>query len=166
MEWIGTKAKLTDLFRKYRYVLLVLAVGIVLMVLPSGDQKEEPQPPKEAEATLSVEQQLSTILSYIEGAGEVHVMLTTATGEEILYQTNEDYSQSGDTANTRTDTVTVSDAQRSEAGLIRQVNPPVYLGAIVVCKGADSPSVRLAIVEAVSKVTGLGADEISVLKMK
>lgn len=35
----------------------------------------------------------------------------------------------------------------------------------MVCQGADNAAVRLAIVEAVSKVTGLGANRISVLKM-
>ena len=53
-----------------------------------------------------------------------------------------------------------------ESGLIRQINPPAYLGAIVVCQGADNNTVRLAIVEAVSRATGLGADKISVLKMR
>jgi stage III sporulation protein AG len=36
----------------------------------------------------------------------------------------------------------------------------------VVCQGADDPVVKLLIVDAVSKVTGLGADKISVMKMK
>jgi hypothetical protein len=40
------------------------------------------------------------------------------------------------------------------------------MGAIVVCQGADSPSVKLAITQAVAKITGLGTDEICVLKMK
>ena len=40
------------------------------------------------------------------------------------------------------------------------------MGAIVVCQGGDNATVRLAIIEAVSNVTGLGADKISVLKMK
>ena len=49
---------------------------------------------------------------------------------------------------------------------VQQVLPESYRGAIVVCQGADSPAVKLAIVEAVSRATGLGADSISVLKMK
>ena len=36
---------------------------------------------------------------------------------------------------------------------------------VVLCQGADAPSVKLAIVEAVRCVTGLGADQISVQKM-
>jgi stage III sporulation protein AG len=64
------------------------------------------------------------------------------------------------------ETVIITDAQRAQQGLVKQVNPPVYLGAVVVCQGADRASVRLAIVEAVANATGLGADKISVLKMK
>ena len=50
--------------------------------------------------------------------------------------------------------------------MVRQILSPEYLGAVVVCQGANDVQVRLAVVEAVSKVTGLGADKISVLKMK
>jgi len=49
---------------------------------------------------------------------------------------------------------------------VQQVNPPTYLGAVIVCQGADSASVRLAIVSAVGSVTGLSTDKITVLKMK
>jgi len=67
---------------------------------------------------------------------------------------------------TRITTITVTGTNRNEEGLIKQINPPTYLGAIIICQGADSASVRLAIVDAVSKLTGLGADSIAVLKMK
>ena len=50
--------------------------------------------------------------------------------------------------------------------MITQVIPASYMGAIVVCQGGDRPSVKLAIVKAVSDVTGLTSDKISVLKMK
>ena len=43
---------------------------------------------------------------------------------------------------------------------------PVYKGAVVVCEGADHASVKLNIVQAVSSLTGLGSDKITVLKMK
>ena len=83
-------------------------------------------------------------------------MLTEASGEEIIYQTDGE----------RADTVLVTDESRREQGLVRTRQPPVYRGAIVVCTGADSAAVRLAIVEAVANVTGLGADKITVLKME
>jgi stage III sporulation protein AG len=98
----------------------------------------------------------------VRGTGKVSVMLMEASGEEIIYQT--DTSAASDS--TKIDTVMVTDAQRNQNGLIRKIIAPQYCGAIVVCSGADDPQIRLEIVEAVSRITGLGADRISVLKMK
>ena len=78
------------------------------------------------------------------------------------YQKNTD--QTSDAL--REDTVLVTDESRTEQGLIRQVLPPQYRGAVIVCQGGDRASVRLNIVEAVSAVTGLTSDKITVLKMK
>lgn len=167
MDQIITKDKLLQYVKKYKYVALVLIIGIALMLIPSGKESAPaavitPQ----VDSILSVEERLSQILRQVKGAGEVRVLLTEASGEEIVYQTNVDISDADTSSSTRQDTVTVTDSQRNEQGLIRQQNPPKYMGAIVVCQGGDQPTVRLAIIEAISKVTGLGADKISVLKMK
>jgi stage III sporulation protein AG len=79
-----------------------------------------------------------------------------------VYQTDSD--SSGDSS--RLDTVIITDGDRAQNGLIQQVLPATYLGAIIVCEGGDRAEVRLAIAEAVSHFTGLGMDRISVLKMK
>ena len=94
------------------------------------------------------------------------VLLTEAAGEEVLYQTDEDIDQSDQSRDVRRETVLVTDAQRSQNGLVRQVNPPQYQGAVILCQGAGSPSVKLSVVEAVSDATGLTYDRITVLKMK
>ena len=60
----------------------------------------------------------------------------------------------------------LSSSDREEEGLVRQVNPPVYLGALIVCQGGDNPTVKLSIVEAVMDITGLSSNQITVLKMK
>ena len=96
----------------------------------------------------------------------MEVLLTQVTGEETFYQTDEDISTGESTSDVRSDTVLVNGADRSETGLVRQVNPPTYQGAIVLCQGADSAQVKLSIVEAVMSVTGLRSDCITVLKMK
>ena len=166
MDWLAVKEKAGYFLRKYRYVLLILLVGIVLMCLPGGEEPEQERVSPEQTDGMSAppdpEERLRQILSQIEGAGKVEVLLTPLAGEETVYQTDEDLSANGD----RMETVIITDAQRSQQGLVKQVNPPVYLGAVVVCQGADRATVRLAIVEAVANATGLGADKISVLKMK
>lgn len=147
---------MAELFRKYRFVLAVLAVGIALMLLPSAPAAQEEAPAPTETQTQDMETRLKRILGRIDGAGEVDVMLTEAAGEQIIYQTD------GEEA----DTVLVTDSERNEQGLVRTRQPPAYRGAIVLCRGADSAAVRLAIVDAVSKVTGLGSDKITVLKME
>jgi stage III sporulation protein AG len=113
-----------------------------------------------------LEKKLSSLLSQVEGAGKVDVILTIAAGEEIIYQTNEDQSNSDTSSSNKINTVTVTDAARNQTGLVKQIKTEIYQGAIVVCSGADNLSVRLAIVDAVSRITGLGTNCISVLKMK
>ena len=162
------RTKASELIKKYRYAGIVLIVGLVLMVLPTGNKEKSLTVPTESEncTSTSADETLAQILRKIEGAGEVHVLLTIASGEETIYQTDDNISVSENSSTTQVDTVTVTDANRNQAGLIKQINPPVYQGAIIVCQGASSASVRLAIVDAVSKVTGLNSTNISVLKMK
>lgn len=164
MDWLALRNKSTAFAKKYRYVLLVLALGLLLMALPEGST-EEATPETAPEQTASqpdLQSSLEEILAKIDGAGKVSVLLTVAEGEKTIYQTD----QSTSTDSVRVETVIITDSAKAQQGLVRQVDPPLYLGAVVVCQGGDNPAVRLAIVEAVSSATGLGADKISVLKMK
>lgn len=168
MDWNGIKEKLLNLIRKYRYAAAVILLGVVLMAIPGHTREEsvKAEPTAQEVVQETEEERLEKMLSQIAGAGKVRVMLSVASGEETLYQTDDNISASGDTGSTRRDTVTVTDSDRTENGLVRQVNPPTYLGAVVICEGADRASVRLAITDAVSKATNLGYDCICVLKMK
>ena len=159
MDWVTLRSRGKELVRKYRYVLLVVLAGLFLMALPDGkNTKAAPEPAAaETEPRQDLQTGLEEILSQIQGAGRVRVLLTQREGERTVYQTDEDSTSSG----IRSDTV-----DRSQTGLVQQVDPPTYLGAVIVCQGADSASVRLAIVSAVGSVTGLSTDKITVLKMK
>ena len=167
MDWMNIAGRATNLVGKYKYVLLILLLGILLMSLPEGS-KESMQPEISVPAPVyaSKTEELEAILSQISGVGKVRVMLTEAAGSETIYQTDEDRSETSDAQNIRVETVIVSGSERTETGLVRTVVPPVYLGAIIVCQGGDSPAVRLSVAEAVSNVTGIGTDRITVLKMK
>lgn len=163
MEIRNIAQKVPEWIKKYRYPILILAIGLVLMWLPGkGEQTQAPSASAPPAETQDLASELGAILGKIEGAGKVQVMLTVAAGKTTIYQMDED-----DTGTAiRKDTVIITDSNRNQQALIQQVLPESYRGAIIVCQGADSPSVKLAIVEAVSRATGLGADNISVLKMK
>lgn len=166
MDWGSLSERARTYFKKYRFVLLVLAAGLVLMLLP---ETTEPTPKASEEETVqgeSLEESLGRILSSIEGAGKVSVLLTEKQGREVLYQVDEDTVTGEKTQDMRRKTVVTTDTARQETGLIRQVNPPVLQGAVVVCQGADRPKVKLAIMEAVMRATGLPSNCICVLKMK
>lgn len=160
--------KIANVIQKYRYGILVLFLGIALMTIPGKDTEDKRAEPlvEQQVPIVSVESKLSDILSTVAGAGKTTVFLTEAAGEEMIYQTDDQIRSDSETAETKTETITVTDRNKDTTGLVRQVIPAQYLGAIVVCQGAENPAVKLAIVDAVSKVTGLGADRISVLKMK
>lgn len=161
---------LRQFFAKYKFALLILLVGIILMLLPNDSAHQEQEAPpsvvEEAAEEITLQDQLSALLSQVSGAGKVKVLLTEATGEKTHYQENTDTSTGEQNQTMRKDTVLVTNSSRDQVGLISQIDPPTYQGAIILCQGADQATVRLAITEAVANATGLGYNKITVLKMK
>lgn len=169
MDIVNVKSRISEWINKYKYAWIVLFVGIMLMALPDRTDKKtsaQPQSQQEVQAVTTLEDELEAILGHLNGAGEVKVLLSVAKGEQTIYQTDSMYSQNENSTDTKTQTILRTDSERNELGLVHQINPPVYLGAVVLSQGADDPAVKLAIVEAVSDATGLGADKITVLRMQ
>lgn len=159
--------KLSKWSQKYRYPLVIVLIGLVFLAFPARKNMQSAAETPTTEAKKpDLSQQLAQILSQIDGVGKVNVMLTVAEGEKIYYQKDEDITNGDTSSSIRQETILVNDGNRNQQALISQIMAPKYQGAIIVCQGGDIPAVRWAIVEAVSKTTGLGADQISVLKMK
>lgn len=159
---------------KFRYPLLVLLLGLILLILPGHQedeavrQTESTTPVTDATDDQSAEEcRLAELLSRVEGAGKVEVMLSIHSGEEILYQkdTRTERDESGNEQLEET-TVLYGSGSGTESALVRQRLAPVYQGAVILCQGAEDPNVKLALVEAVSDLTGLSTDRITVIKMK
>lgn len=162
-------SKITNFLKKYKYAAIVLTVGIALMLLPNTSKanKETSQSFVQSDSyNENIEETLSELLSNVEGAGRVELILTVAKGTQKVYQTNTTQSTTDQNHNLKSDTVLVTDNSRAETGLVTRTDPAKYLGALILCQGADRPEVKLALIEAVSKITGLGSDKICVLKMK
>ena len=169
MDVKGITKKLQGALGKYRYALIVLLIGLALLLIPEKSTKSKSVVVENEKNSVqqSIElDALAEILQSIHGVGKTQVLLSIASGEQIVYQTNSDITMSDNNNSTKIETVIITNSQRVETGLVQQINPPQYLGAIVVCQGADNPTVKLAVTQAVAKITGLGADDICVLKMK
>lgn len=167
MDIKGLLQKITAYVGRYKYAVAIVLIGVVLMTVPFGAEKEEKVI---SDATIQsvqdVGKDLSEILSKIKGVGRVEVLLTLDSEGKTIYQINSNTSSDESSQEGRYETVIITDSNRNQQGLIQQILGPSYRGAVVVCQGADDPVVKLAVMEAVKNATGLGYDKISVLKMK
>jgi stage III sporulation protein AG len=163
------KQKAENLLRKlgaFKYALLILAVGVVLIGVPTKKTNDTPEPlPSQQDAPEDISEELEQIVERIHGAGKAKVMLTLECGPTNSYQTNSEIHDTEDGERRKLDTVLASSGSGAEEALVVGVAYPSYRGAVVICEGADSPSVRLSVIQAVSSLTGLTSDKIAVIKM-
>ena len=85
---------------KYKYALIVLLAGVFLMLLPSRQERtpaSEPSAGAPASEVSEMQDALAKLLSKIDGAGRVEVLLSLEYGAESYYQSDENTSASGDT---------------------------------------------------------------------
>lgn len=166
MDWLKKKEELLPVINKYKYFVLMVIAGLMLMLVPDHKTQEPSLHTEQIQTNENLQNSLQEILSLIQGAGKVSVLLTEKQGEEVLYQTDENIVQNEHSNSITKKTLMVTDENRVDQGMVRQVNPPILRGAVVVCQGADDPKVKYAIVEAVMGATGLPSSSICVLKMK
>lgn len=160
---------------KYKYVLMICALGLILALWPSGDKaKAQSAEPMAAEAPLYgdaelLSQSLSEAFSAIEGVGQVKVLLTVKTGYESVFAYDQTQAVNGGetqkNTNTQTQLVTVSGGGE-ESPVVRKINYPVFMGAVVICQGGDSPKIKLELTQAVKSLTGISSENIVITKMQ
>lgn len=93
-------------------------------------------------------------------------MLTLSSGEQIIYQTDSRTVTASGSTTQETQTVFRQLGGSEKEPAVQSTVYPTYQGALVVCDGAERASVRLAVTQAVSSLTGLGSNKIAVVKMK
>lgn len=150
--------------RKFLLPGCILLLGVLLLLVPGKEQDVQPEPVQESSSGFSLEdftRQLEERLGGIQGAGEVHVLLTLEDDGTYEYQQDRNRSQSSDTSQMQEETV-LSRQDGSDLPVTRRYSFPTFRGAMVLSAGAESPAVELEIKEAVSSLTGLGMDRICV----
>lgn len=151
---------------KYRYVLLVVLVGVLLLAWPAGEEKEAAAQPEAGRDIFQVEQlekKLEKALSQVEGAGEVTVALTVKNGTERVPLTDRS-TAAGEREDRVEEKAVVVNTGSGQQTVVRLERAPVFQGAVVVSQGGDRAEVRLLLTQAVSSLTGLGADKITICK--
>lgn len=162
--------KVRFLLERYKYVFLVLLVGLVFLLWPSGEQERgttsDVVTGSTALETARLERKLEQALSQVEGAGTVTVVLTPEAGPRRVLAQDADDREDGEEVERKTSVVLASQGSGTQEAVSVQQLAPRYRGALVVSSGAAQPEVKLALTQAVSALTGLGADKISICQGK
>lgn len=124
-----------------------------------------------------LEKNLETILSRIQGVGDVKVFINYSESSEIIPM----YNESAKNSNTEeTDTqggirkIQEQDSQKEiiykeengeKVPITKKVVEPKIQGAIITAKGAGDVNIKTSIIQAVEAVTGLASHKIQVFEM-
>ena len=160
------------LWEKYKFVALVVALGAVLLLWPA--EKDSPAAGGSSQTgeilvdPVSIQEEMEEVLSQISGVGQVRLMLTVESDGEKQLAEDMELTYSGSVSSPedysrRSETVLI-DGDSGDETVVTQQTAPTYRGALVVCEGGDRADVKLAVTQAVSALTGLTADRITVAK--
>ena len=134
---------------------------------------EEVSDSNENDMVMSLEE----ILSNINGVGKVKVMITYAETSKTIPVYNEESSQEdteetdsqgGTRKVTQTDTkkeVIYEENDNGKSLITQSIVSPTIEGAIITAEGANDPTVKTNIIQAVGAVTGLATHKIQVFQM-
>lgn len=159
-------------------MLLALLAGVLLLASGSVFSKENQQeavqteqlPPAELGQNQAIERRMAEVLSKIEGAGQVEVMLTYRKTEEktVAQQEVREESKSEQSESLRTETqiVLLEDAKGNTSPLILSEDSPQVEGVVIVAQGGAEPEVCAALNHAAQALLDVPAHKIAVLKMK
>ncbi len=126
----------------------------------------------------SLEERLASILSKIEGVGNVNVLITYSETQETVAMYNENQKETAtEEADTGGGTRTIKEKNYSkeviykeESGekipVTQKVMMPKIEGAVIIAQGARNADVRANIVQAVEAATGLATHKIQVFTMQ
>lgn len=175
MEKDGWKGLFRPENKKMRSnVFLALMLGILLLAagksLSFSEKNAAGQPQTTLKETASAdretEQRMAEILSKVEGAGQVDVMLTYRQTEEKSIARNEVREESSDTLRTENTAILLEDGDGATQPLVLSESSPVVEGVVIAAQGADSPVVSAALNQAAQALLDVPAHKVAVLKMK
>lgn len=160
-------------------IIFVLFILIALLILFGGNFKMGTNSTEKTSVSSSfstyfsttdylkqTEEKLKNVLSRIEGAGNIEVMLSAETSGEIVYAKNTHEETTTDknsnTVKTVTESIVFINVDGEEKPLILSEILPKINGVVIVAKGASDINVKLNITIATQTLLGLSGDKINV----
>ena len=145
--------------KKYKYVLLTALLGVLLLLLPQNEKAAD-----SGSATPSAAENFDRE----DGVGKLSLMLTVEGGGAYELAQDETASlkargEEVDEQTRKTETVVLGSGTSAEV-VVTHSRYPRFVGALIVCEGGDRADVQLKVTQAVSALTGLSSERISVVK--
>lgn len=183
MKWMDkerVKALFAGLSDKKSRLLMILGIGGMLLILlssliPEKSQDEavstEPVPAQQTAAayTAALEEQLSSFISQIEGAGRTKVLVTLENNGETRYlkAENSDQTKGGEESgrDSWTEEYVLVDGQDGRKTVAVSVEEPVIRGVAVICQGGDQTAVQARVLETVTTLLDISSARVSISKL-
>jgi stage III sporulation protein AG len=184
-EWIrgegnDNKGQVRFPGNKSRYIMVIaVCIGLLALLWPVTQTEKDTGTKTLANNTVNKENkkinqelaaELESILSCIEGAGEVKVSLTLASGGLKTYAANTrnenreiEESQNGLKKTTSESNITRDLAVSSGSPLLVENKTPEVLGVLVVAEGASSPLVQEKLIEATTTLLNISPHQVCVM---
>lgn len=172
MEKNITFEKIFKAFEKYKYIIVIVALGFILLILPQGEDRGTEGQTQTAFDVESFEKRIENSLSVCDGVGRCKVLLSIESGPESVYEKEARKSarenENGVMLESDSDVKpsVLSEGSGRESPLLVKEIYPSFRGAIVICDGAEKNGVKALVLNSVTALTGLSSDKISIVKMK
>jgi stage III sporulation protein AG len=186
-----------DAFKKFfigkknkENILIILCIVAILIIflsrytVKSNKNKEDEKPvisesEKTEEYKKKLENELSQMISSIDGVGNSKIMITLANGTEYVYLSeknknvvsSEDYNNGYDknkvsmSDNSQEKIILVDSSDGGKKALIKTEIEPTVKGVLVICDGGDDETVKTEVINIVSSLLNISTRKVSVSKL-
>ncbi len=124
--------------KKMLFLVLLIAIGLLLAAFGTSDNSSENKSEETLdEYKLRLEEELAKLCTSVEGVGRCSVTVSFKKGAENTYKGTH----------------------------LTQTKPPELLGVVIVCRGAESDSVRRELTELFTSLFDLPSNRVAILKL-
>lgn len=164
--------------KNFKLVLLII-VGLVTIIIFFGFGSNKTSSTSSSVVSTSsyistmdyceiIENKLIEVLSKVDGAGNISVMVTVDGSPELVYANEQDKTSSSNSSGSTTSSTYSSpiiiDANGSSSALVMTEVLPAVKGVIVVSSGAGNVATKLNLLNAVSTLLDISTEQVTILK--
>ena len=159
----------SDKLSKKNIIIVIAVIGILCIALSeinfSGSEKKDASNEENyADYVDSLNNELTELISSIDGVGDCRVMITLEQTDESVFAKNTDESSQNGNFSKKSEYVLYENANNDEPILVKRYFPKVY-GVVIVCQGGDDTAVRERVISSVSALYDIPYSKISVSKL-